>query len=284
VLEKRRMKRRAQMASLAIATLLVLAASPLAAAGFLPPRNPSSNIVATPNFYASGRCSSVGSGWRCPNPCVSKTLKFPPYDNGRLCANYVLRAINNARAKEHVSAMALPTNWSSFTAPEQVFVLLNLERTGRGLPPFLGLNAVLSRTAQRAAQLSEDPETAPGFAVGADPQGAPGVSGILALAQSAMEADYGWMYNDGWGGSVAKTANFDCTSAQTPSCWGHRDAVLGLVENEGVGLECSTCEMGAGFAIVHDSASFTGLLERPAGSPPAMYFTWARNVMPFLSH
>jgi hypothetical protein len=179
--------------------------------------------------------------------------------------------------------MALPSNWSRLTAPEQVFVLLDLERTGRGLPPFLGLNAALSKTAQRAAKLSEDPETAPGFAVGNDPQGAPGVSGILALAQSPMEADYGWMYDDGWGGSAAKTPNFDCTSAQSRSCWGHRDAVLGFVENEGVGLECSTCEMGAGFAIVRNSASFTGLLERPAGSPPAMYFTWARNVAPYLS-
>jgi hypothetical protein len=215
---------------------------------------------------------------------VSSALKFPPYDNGRLCANYVLRAINAARAKEHVSAMVLPSNWSHLTAQEEVFVLLNLERTGRGLPPFLGLNRVLSTTAQRAAQLREDPETAPGFAVGEDPQGEPGVSGILALAQSTMEADYGWMYDDGWGGSVAKTPNYDCTSAQTPSCWGHRDAVLGLVENGGVGLECTTCEMGVGFAIVHNSASFTGLLERPAGPPPAMYFTWANNVVPYLSH
>jgi hypothetical protein len=278
----RQVKNSIRASFLVIAMALLFAASPLSAAGFIPPRNPPSNIVPTPDFYVSGRCTSVGSGWTCPNPCVSRALKFPPYDNGRLCANYVLRAINAARAKEHVHPMALPTNWSHLTAPEEVFVLLNLERTGRGLPPLLGLNAVLTQTAQRAARLSEDPETAPGFAVGTDPQGAPGVSGILALAQSSLEADYGWMYNDGWGGSVAKTSNFDCTSASSPSCWGHRDAVLGLVENVGVGLECSTCEMGVGFAIVSNSASFTGLLELPAGSPPAMYFTWARNVVPYL--
>jgi hypothetical protein len=41
--------------------------------------------------------------------------------------------------------------------------------------------------------------------------------------------------------------------------------------------------MGAGFAVVAGSGAFTDLVERPAGRPPAMYFTWARNVLPFLS-
>lgn len=280
---RRRLKSEVLTAVVMAATLLAVVASPLSAAGILPPRNPSSNIAPKPDFYLSGRCTSDGSGWRCPNPCVGKNLKFPAYDDGQSCAVFVLRALNAARANEGVTAMVLPTNWQRLSAPEQLFVLADLERTARGLPPFLGLNRVLSQSAQRAALLTQDPQSAPGFAAGEDPGGAPGVSGILALAQSTLEADYGWMYDDGWGGSVAKTSNFDCTTAGAASCWGHRDALLGLVEHVGVGLDCTTCEMGAGFAIVRGRASFTGLLELPASTPPPMYFTWAHNVVPYLS-
>lgn len=270
--------------ALLTATLIAVMASPLSAAGIIPPNNPSANVAASPNFYVSGRCTNNGSGWLCPNPCVTKALKFPAYDDGRACANYVLRAVNNARAKEGVSAMVLPTNWQRLNAPEQVFVLTDLERTARGLPPFIGLNETLTRAAQVAAQRTEDPQEAPGFAYGDDPQGAPAVSGILAIGESTLEADFGWMYEDGWGGSVAKTPNYDCTSSSAAGCWGHRDAILGLVEQVGVGLQCTTCEMGVGFAIVRGQSSFTGLIERPAGTPPPQYFTWARNVEPYLSH
>jgi hypothetical protein len=66
---------------------------------------------------------------------------------------------------------------------------------------------------------------------------------------------------------------------------GHRDQLLGDdgTYNFGVGLHCTTCEMGTGSAIVNGSSSFTSLIELPAGSPPAMYFTWAKNVVPYLA-
>jgi hypothetical protein len=41
--------------------------------------------------------------------------------------------------------------------------------------------------------------------------------------------------------------------------------------------------MGTGFAVVDGTGSFTSLIELPAGSPPPMYFTWAKNVAPFLT-
>jgi hypothetical protein len=34
---------------------------------------------------------------------------------------------------------------------------------------------------------------------------------------------------------------------------------------------------------VNGTGSFTSLIELPAGSPPPMYFTWAKNVLPFLA-
>jgi hypothetical protein len=40
--------------------------------------------------------------------------------------------------------------------------------------------------------------------------------------------------------------------------------------------------VGAGFAIAKKNGSFTDLIERPVGAPPAMTFTWAQEV-PFLT-
>lgn len=259
-----------------------LTAPPISAAGILPPENPAANIAPKPNFDDSGQCTSDGNSVRCPNPCVSTTGRFPTFDDGHVCALYVLRAINAARRSEHLRAMVLPTNWQQLAVTEQLFVLADLERTARGLPPYLGLNRLLSSAAQRAAMLTQDPHLAPGFAVGVQSNGVVEANGTFAAAETVLEADYGWMYEDGWGGSASATSNFDCTSASAPSCWGHRDALLGSFDHGGVGLTCRTCEMGTGFSIVRGESSFTDLLERPRATPPPMYFTWARNVVPFL--
>jgi hypothetical protein len=40
--------------------------------------------------------------------------------------------------------------------------------------------------------------------------------------------------------------------------------------------------MGTGFAIVSGRSSLTDLVELPKGAPPAMTFTWAKNVAPYL--
>lgn len=260
-----------------------LTATPLSAAGILPPANPVANIAPSPDFDASGACTSIGSDVRCSNPCVSETTGgFPAFDEGQSCTRYVLRAINAARATEHVRAMVLPTNWRELTVPEQLFVLADSERTARGLPPYLGLNQTLSSTAQRAATLQQDPQAAVGFPAATDADGALAADGTLALSETDLEADYVWMYDDGWGDSSSRTFNIDCVSASAPGCWGHRDAILGSYDHQGVGLHCRTCEMGAGFAIVRGKASFTDLLERPSAAAPPMFFTWVHDVVPFL--
>jgi hypothetical protein len=51
--------------------------------------------------------------------------------------------------------------------------------------------------------------------------GAPG-----SLASSALEIVNGWVYHDGWEGSVQATWNADCTSAHAVGCEGHRRNVL----------------------------------------------------------
>jgi hypothetical protein len=193
--------------------------------------------------------------------------------------------MNAARSQERLPALILPSDWSRLDPQEQIFVIVDLERTARGLPPYLGLNRQLRTAAQTAAVHEIDPNYAANFRAGLDPEGVRGMGSTLAVGYAPLAADYVWMYQDGWGGSASSTPNTACNAAGAPACWGHRDELLGDdgTYNFGVGMNCSTCEMGTGFAVVNGIGSLTSLIELPAGSPPPMYFTWAKNVAPFLA-
>jgi hypothetical protein len=263
---------------------LLVSASPVSAVASNPIHNPAANILPSPNFLESGQCTNAVGTWSCDNPCVTSALSWPVYTNAQACTNYVLQAINAGRAAEHLRPMVLPTNWYSLSVPKQLFVIADLERTARGLAPYLGLNAALSVNARRAARTSADPTLAAGFAVGINPQGYPGMGGAWSAGYTVLAADYIWMYDDGWGGTMALTSNIVCTSSMALGCWAHRDQLLGSDPgyNPGVGLNCHKCEMGTGFATVNGTASYVDLIELPKGAPPRMTYTWAKNVKPYL--
>ncbi len=242
--------------------------------------NPLSNVAPSPNFFSAGSCSSVNGVTQCANPCLTTQLAFPETNSSVACTNYLLQAINNARSSEGVTAMVLPSNWYSLTVPQQLFVVANLERTARGLPPYLGINASLTVNAQAAANSDRDPSIAKGFVDATDGGGYPAMGGAWSAGFNVLAADYTWMYEDGWGGSAATTSNTACTSATSIGCWAHRDELLGSdpAFNPGVGATSTTSEMGVGYAVVDGSGSFVDLVERPAHNPPAMTFTWAKEV------
>ena len=248
------------------------------------PPNPPANIAPIPNFNDSGTCTGSSGASTCTNPCVTSDLTWLAYDNSQGCTNYVLSAINNARMTISEPAIVLPSNWYQLSAAEQLFVILNLERTLDGYPPYLGLNSDLTSEAQSAAEADGDPSLAPNFAVGIDADGYEGIGGAWAGVYGLLTADYGWMYNDGWGGT-GYTFNEDCTSADAPACWGPRDELLGSdpAFNPGVGLDCTTCEVGTGYAAINGAGSYVDLVELPAGTPPAMTFTW-ESELPFLGN
>ena len=156
--------------ALLLACLLVsFAGTPVSAAGLIPLNNPKTNFTPHPNFLTTVSCTSAPGGWSCANPCASsQTASLPVYTNNPTCTQYLLHIINAARKRENVKPMVLPTNWYSLSAGEQLFVLADLERTARGLPPYLGINRVLDSSAQRAAQIGTDPSVAPGFPIGLD--------------------------------------------------------------------------------------------------------------------
>jgi hypothetical protein len=80
----------------------------------------------------------------------------------------------------------------------------------------------------KAVMSNEDPPFAPATG-GVVEEGSlwgvvPGASG--ASASSALEIVNGWVYHDGWEGSVQATWNADCTSARAAGCEAHRRNVL----------------------------------------------------------
>ena len=257
--------------------------------GLLPPANPSGNILSNPNLFSSGTCSLIGTLLsNCQNPCADGGTSgglWPILVETLGCTDYSLQSVNNAAAQEGVSPMTLPSNFDNLSVPEQLFVVANLERVDRGLPPYLGLVPALSDAAQQAAVNAADPQVPAGFPVAVDSGGYVMMGGAWAGGyQSVLGVDYAWMYDDGWGGSPGTTSNIACTSATAPGCWGHRDELLGSDPgfNPGVGLACTNCVMGAGYASAQTnppaagglSSSYTDLVVAPAGPVPAMTYTW----------
>jgi len=153
-------------------------ATPVGATGVLPPDNPATNVVPSPNFLSSGLCHDTSVATPCTNPCVRlvgprSNLRpvFPSFSGTPTCTQFLLRALNVARADEELPAIVLPTNWFQLKPQEQIFVIVDLERTARGLPPYLGLNRQLHASAQFAAAHEADPGYARGFGAGLDSGG-----------------------------------------------------------------------------------------------------------------
>ncbi len=119
-----------------------------------------------------------------------------------------LALIDYCRARQGVGPLHLPSNFAGLSVPEQMLVIIDLERVNRGEVPVAGLTAALDRRAQQAAAAGVDPDV--GF--GDIWEGGP---------TSTAEADYGWMYDDGYAG-----VNVDCGAPGQPGCWGHRDIIL----------------------------------------------------------
>jgi hypothetical protein len=239
--------------------------------------NPSINIPAVPNILSGGWCTGGAGAWTCTNPCITTSLTWPTYSNTVACTSYALAAINNARGEIGEPTLVLPSNWYTLTIPEQLLVMADMERVSDGYPAYIGLNADLSTEAQTAATLNTDPGAAPGFSMGNDASNTPGMGGSWSEGTNVLFADYFWMYADGWGGSVTTTSNIACTSSSSLGCWGHRDELLGTDPgyNPGVGLGCTNCEMGAGYAVVNGGSSYVDLIELPAGPAPATTFSWS---------
>ena len=227
-------------AGLAVAAVALAVTLPTTAASASTSADPAQNVVPSPSYW---------------------TLCLQQGRDSQACIDQIVQAIDNARALEGVGPMALPADFASLTTEQQTFVVSNLERVDRGLPPVVGMVDELNTLASGAAAADADPYL-PGWTVG--PFEVNGWSSIWAGDLNALAADYDWMYNDGWG--PQGSYNLDCQMAGASGCWGHRHAILrsGSHLITGVGSEMQSSWMSIAQIFVSGS-----------GTDPAFTYSWA---------
>lgn len=245
------------LSSMALVGSLLLAPVTLATTA-----NPSTNIPPDPNFDETCVESNgvVVQGYCSYDARSGDWIVATPQRE-----NAALQAINVARSQEGIGPLVLPDNWAKLTADEQQFVLVNLERIARGLPPLVALAAPLDQLALLGAEAGTDPVPTgwTGYNTG---------SNWAAEGQVAI-ALYAYMYEDGWGGSASLTPNLACTSPVAPGCWGHRDNILGDYGNSGLMGAADLPARGSG------TGSSTQLFVAYDGPPVPLVYTWEQALL-----
>lgn len=183
------------------------------------------------------------------------------------CTSVLVTDIDHARSLEGVGPLVLPDDWAQLSSAQQTFVLINLERVDRGLPPVAGITDDLNAIAAGAAAADTDPALSAGAMSDYDPWW---WTGVWAMVVNPLAADYLWMYQDGWDGS--DTTNVDCTSATADGCWGHRKNIL----SDYAGAP----ELVAGVGQASGwGASVAEIVVGGDGVVPPLTYTWRTAVM-----
>jgi hypothetical protein len=224
-------------------------------------------VMAVGAAVAAGNWSSAGGAGIIPPD-------NPPANIAPSSTDY-LASIDSARAVEGVVPMDVDeTSLAALPVSEQLFILVNLERIDRGLLPFTYLTNQLDASAQQGADGDQDPAI-PTVLTG----GGTVTSGAAVWAgglPSALEADYYWMYDDGWGGLASLTMNADCSLATMAQCWGHRDDILHHFDN--CGAAPPTLSMGAGYSPTgaYGSSIAAEMVSSCGPPPPDVVMTWGQ--------
>ena len=175
-----------------------------------------------------------------------------------------LSSIDAARAQEGVGTMNISESaLAALPAADQLFAIVNFERVDRGLPPISDMSAQLSSYAQSGANSNTDPPI-PTAVAGGTPITFGG--SVWGGVSSALEADYYFMYDDGYGG--AATTNFACSLATPSFCWIHRDIILD--DSASCPTGPPVLSMGAGST----AGSIAALLVSSCAPPSDVTMTW----------
>ncbi len=207
---------------------------PSGAAGILPPANPAANI--TPD----------SGDW--------------------------LTSVDDARTQEGLGPLNLSeSSLAVLPLPEQLFAVVNIERVDRGLPPIDDMTTQLDADADAGANSGVDPAF-PASLAGGVPLTFGGSIWAGGLT-SVLEADYYWMYDDGWSGP--STTNATCSPQAPSGCWGHRDIILHPF------ADCSegppVLSMGAAYsASGYRGGSIAAVMVGSCAPPGDIVATWSQ--------
>jgi hypothetical protein len=159
--------------------------------------NPSKNTEPSAAFYAA--CRVMGTSKSANDKCDAAALKD----------------FNAVRKQEGLGPMTLPGDFDALSVRAQLLAISNIERLDRGRRAVVGLSTRLDSLAAKGATADEDP---------AFPSPFPGTAGSgnwVGGVDSALLADFLWMYDDGPG-----SGNIDCQHKGAPGCWGHRKDII----------------------------------------------------------
>jgi hypothetical protein len=185
-------------------------------------------------------------------------------------SNDWLTSINDARAQEGVGAMNVSeASLAALPYDQQLFTAVNAERIDRGLPPIEYLTSQLDLYALGGASRGIDPSFPSNLSDGAPI--AWGGSVWAGGLSSVLEADFYWMYDDGWSG--ASTTNAACSLSNLSGCWGHRDIILHPYGSCPGGPPILS--MGAGFSPSgYPGGSMAAIMVSSCAPPSDVIMTW----------
>jgi PASTA domain-containing protein len=212
--------------------------------------------------------SASSANWGGKDPPENTPIRRLPSScnaapTGKQCIDAGVWYLDRARAKVGLPAYALPANFPSLSPPQQVFILVNLDRVQYGLRPITGLTAALSHAALvSGVRQADDPH--PSNTTGLNTWW-PGWAGAFHNAPMAYEA---WVWNDGLG-----STNPRCTPTDHSRCWGHRHSVLWkygpvLAMGAAAGRDSRHHRRGYAYLFVGGDAGYT----------PTYTYTWEQAV------
>jgi hypothetical protein len=212
--------------------------------------------------------ASASAAWGGRDPAHKTRIgRMPSWcrgaPTGKKCIDAVVFYLDKARSRVHLPPYALPANFPSLSPPQQLFILVNLDRVQYGLRPIPGMTAQLSHAALvSGVWRADDPH--PSNTTGLNTWW-PGWAGAFYNAPMAYET---WVWNDGLG-----STNPRCTRTDHSRCWGHRHSVLWkygpvLAMGAAAGRDSRHHRRGYAYLFVGGNAGYT----------PAYTYTWQQAV------
>lgn len=227
--------------------------------------NPPANVAPNPDYtFQSTEAGSIPQG---PAPaCWDDTASgWVPVPGATACLDAEVQATNAARRTEGLGPLHLPSDYAGLTAPEQLFVVTNLERVARGEPAVVGLAPSLGPDAAQGAKAGTDPRFRFAAIRTSTWWGSNWATGVL----NALDANYTWMYADGPGGD-----NIECPYAGASGCWGHRDNILTSTHGGTLVMGAASVPLGTG---LQSMSELLVAVQNPRDVPKLSY-TWSEAV------
>jgi hypothetical protein len=205
-----------------------------------------------------------------PNPDFVATCQ--PTDNTLNCITQEVGAIDNAQIQEGLQPITFNIAALTELSPtEQMFVLTDLERTTRGLPPVMALTTQLDSVATKGAVQMTDPALSGWTLAGG--KSATAWDSNWAGGLNTVGSDYFWLYSDGEG------YNIDCTPTNQSGCFQHEDNILAPVSGSCDGQRTlPQMVMGADTATTAEYGPSEAeiIVQECGGLPSDTVFTWSQ--------